>query len=58
MLFSFLSFLGFSSDDYGSVLNEVTARVGQEKVGYSVTYRSGDSVVYASKTEYTGKPHL
>ncbi len=45
-------------EDYGSVLNEVTARVGQEKVGYSVTYRSGDSVVYASKTEYTGKPHL
>ena len=38
-------------EDYGSVLNEVTARVGQEKVGYSVTYRSGDSVVYASKTE-------
>ena len=37
-------------EDYGSVLNEVTARVGQEKVGYSVTYRSGDSVVYASKT--------
>ena len=38
-------------EDYGSVLNEVTARVGQDKVGYSVTYRSGDSVGDASQTE-------
>lgn len=47
--------------DYGeiqSVLIEATSRVGQEESGYNVTYRSGDAVNYASKTEYAGEPHI
>ena len=48
-------------DGYGdieSVLKEVTSRVGQEEAGYSIIYRSGDAVNYASKAEYAGNPHI
>ena len=43
--------------DIQSVLDELLLRVGREEVGYSVTYRSGEAVKYASKTEYAGRPH-
>lgn len=43
--------------DVQEVLNEVTSHVGQGAAGYSVTYRSGHAVNYASKIEYGGKLH-
>ncbi|MDE7083242.1 MAG: HAMP domain-containing histidine kinase [Clostridia bacterium] len=43
--------------DVNEVLTELTSRVGNEEVGYHTTYRSGNTVNYASKTEYAGKTH-